>query len=54
MQDVNCRQVRVSGYKIQQYLSDEQESAKTMTSLLTLPSVLGGRSFQFFSFAGNL
>jgi len=32
----NCEQVRVSGYKIQLDLSDEQDSAKTMTSLLTL------------------
>jgi len=31
----------VSGYKIQQALSEEQDYAKTVTSLLTLPSVLG-------------
>jgi len=43
----NCEQVRVSGYKIQQYLSDEQGLAKTMTSLLTLPSVLAEGVFLF-------
>ena len=41
VQDLFCGQVRESGYKIQQDLSEEQGSAKTMTSLLTLPSVLG-------------
>ena len=40
VQDLNCGQVRVSGYKLQQDLSEEQGSAKTVTSLLTLPSVL--------------
>jgi len=40
MQDLYCVQVRVSGYKLQQDLSEEQDSAKTVTSLLTLPSVL--------------
>jgi len=36
----DCGQVRVSGYKIQQELSEEQGFAKTVTSLLTPPSVL--------------
>ena len=40
VQDLYCGQVRVSGYKIQQDLSEEQGYAKTVTSLLTLPSVL--------------
>ena len=40
MLDLNCGQVQVSGYKIQQDLSRRQGFAKTMTSLLTLPSVL--------------
>jgi hypothetical protein len=47
MQDLYCRQVRVSGYKIQQGLSEEQDSANTMTSLLTLPSVLGAGAFYY-------
>jgi len=41
MQDLSWEQVRVSGYKLQQDLSEEQDYAKTVTSLLTLPSVLG-------------
>ena len=32
--------MRVSGYKIQQDLSEDHSFAKTVTSLLTLPSVL--------------
>jgi len=43
----NCEQVRVSGYKIQQDLSEEQGFAKTVTSLLTLPSVLGAGAFYY-------
>ena len=43
----NCEQVRVSGYKIQQDLSEEQGFAKTVTSLLTLPSVLAEGVFLF-------
>ena len=38
----------MSGYKIQQDLSEEQGSAKTVTSLLTLPSVLVGRGVKRF------
>ena len=40
VQNFYCGQVQVSGYKIKQDLSEEQGSAKTVTSLLTLPSVL--------------
>ena len=43
----NCVQVWVSEYKIQKYLSEEQGLAKTMTSLLTLPSVLAEGVFLF-------
>jgi len=46
-QGFDCEQVRVSGYKIQQDLSEEQGSAKTVTSLLTLPSVLAFSDFIF-------
>jgi hypothetical protein len=41
VQDLYGEQVRASGYKIQQYLSEDQGSAKTVTSLLTLSSMLG-------------
>jgi hypothetical protein len=50
VQDFYCGQMRVSGYKIQKDLSEEQGSAKTVTSLLTLPPVLGGRSNIYFLF----
>jgi hypothetical protein len=39
VQDFYCGQVRVSGCRFWQDLSWEQGFAKTMTSLLTLPSV---------------
>ena len=44
VQGLYCEQVRVSGYKIQQDLSEGHRFAKTVTSLLTLPSVLGFRA----------
>ena len=37
-------QMRVSGYHEHDKLSKKQKSAKTVTSLLMLPSVLGVRS----------
>ena len=43
----NCEQVREFGYKIQQDLSEKQGFAKTVTSLLTLPSVLAEGVFLF-------
>jgi hypothetical protein len=42
VQDLYCGQVRVSGCKFQQDLSWEQGAAKTMASLLILPSVVMG------------
>jgi len=47
VQDLYCGQVRVSGCKFWQDLSWEQGPAKTMTSPLIIPSVLGGRSNYF-------
>jgi hypothetical protein len=41
VQDFYQGQMRVSGYKIQQDLYEEQCFAKTLTSLLTLPQVFG-------------
>jgi len=40
VQNYNCGQVRVSGWKLQQDLSWEQGFAKTMTNNLSILSVL--------------
>ena len=54
MQELYCGQVRVSGCKFWQDLSWEQDSAKTMTSLLILPSVVSTSiTFVFLKIKGN-